>query len=52
VEKSMEKTSLFLAKKAVIMKLSKIGFDTAICPKCGKIFEKAEGRTLCKDCQE
>jgi len=48
----MATTNLFLAKTAVIMKLSKMGFDVAICHNCGKIFEKTKGRTLCKDCQQ
>jgi predicted amidophosphoribosyltransferase len=37
---------------ALAIKLSKLGFDAAICHNCGKIFERTEvGETLCQECK-
>jgi len=37
---------------ALILKLSELGFDAAICHNCGKIFERTEaGETICQECK-
>jgi rRNA maturation endonuclease Nob1 len=48
----MAERNIFLLKAALSIKLSKLGFDVAICHNCGRIFDKTKGETLCKDCQE
>jgi len=46
------KANLYLLKAVLILKLSKLGFDAAICHNCGKIFERTKaGETLCRECK-
>ncbi|MEM0313290.1 MAG: hypothetical protein QW056_06235 [Candidatus Bathyarchaeia archaeon] len=39
-------------KEHLIVKLSELGLEAAICPGCGKIFDKSEGAVLCRECQD
>jgi len=46
------KANLFLLKVALALKLSRLGFDAALCHRCGRIFERTEaGETLCQECK-
>ncbi|MGC8895704.1 MAG: hypothetical protein ACP5LB_02900 [Candidatus Bathyarchaeia archaeon] len=47
----MATRNLFLLKAVLTIQLSKLGLDVAICHKCGKIFMKTDGTTICKECQ-
>jgi formylmethanofuran dehydrogenase subunit E len=51
-EKNMAERNLFLLKAALIIKLGKLGLDSAICHKCGKIISTTNENSLCKDCLE
>lgn len=39
-------------KEHLIIKLSELGLEAAICPECGKIFDKSEGAVTCRECQD
>jgi hypothetical protein len=44
------RANLFLLKVALAIKLSRLGFDAALCHRCGKIFERTEaGETYAKN---
>jgi len=44
------KANLYLLKVALALKLSRLGFNVAICHRCGKIFERTEdGEKLCME---
>lgn len=39
-------------KEHLLVKLSELGLEAAICPECGKIFDKSEGAALCRECKD
>ncbi|MCS7114253.1 MAG: hypothetical protein RMJ15_02570 [Nitrososphaerota archaeon] len=44
--------NIYLLKVALALKLSRLGFNVAICHCCGKIFDRADdGETLCNECK-